>query len=359
MKKSVLITIVALIIVLAAGITIYAATRPVNDDSDNPVARQSYTNGEYSQTLLKDAASSVDSSLKPIYDAALETAQSASPAADTTARRVVSKGGGITLSEGSSITMLSGQASIAVAAGTVSDVTAGSAVKSGDMAANHRYIVCTGGSASVSVSGRSVFICSGSAKVTAGEVAALPFKDIKTSDWYYNSVAYMVELGLMSGTTKTTFSPSATISLAQAICLAADIYQLKNEGGITLKPDADVWYMSYVEYAVSNGVIEGAYAGKTTAQYNAPVSRGEFIHILYKALPADSYTVISSVADGSVSDVPSGSEYADDIYAFYRAGILTGGDGGFGPDMTVSRAQAAAIMSSMLDSTLRQASVKK
>jgi hypothetical protein len=69
--------------------------------------------------------------------------------------------------------------------------------------------------------------------------------------------------------------------------------------------------------------------------------------------------VISSVADGSVSDVPSGSEYADDIYAFYRAGILTGGDGGFGPDMTVSRAQAAAIMSSMLDSTLRQASVKK
>ena len=40
------------------------------------------------------------------------------------------------------------------------------------------------------------------------------------------------------------------------------------------------WYDSYVNYAVVNGIIEKDYANYTDAQMNAPVTRGEFVHIV-------------------------------------------------------------------------------
>lgn len=355
MRKPVIIAIAAFIIVIAAVIAVSAATRP-NASSSDPVVRQSYTNGEYSQTLLKDAASRVEAALKSVYDSALQAAQSAAPAKDTTARHVVSKGGAVTLGEGASVVLASGKAELSVSSGTVADVTDGVSAQNGDMSPDHRYIVCTGGSAAVTVTERCVFITSGSVSVTAGEVPPLSFTDVSASAWYYNAVSYMVELHIMSGTSDTAFSPDDTLSLAQTICLAAEVHQLNSAGSITLKPDEDIWYMSYVKYAVAQGIIGGAYTAKTAAEYDASVSRGEFVGIMYKALPQKNYTVIGTVPDGSIPDVSSSSGSAAAIYAFYRAGIVSGGaDGSFNPDGTVSRAQAAAIMAAMLDPTMRRA----
>ena len=314
MRKSVLIAVIALIVVFALGITIYAVTRPADVSADDPLARRSYANGEYSQTVLKDASSSVDSSLRPIYDAALEAAQSAAPAADTSARHALTKGGSIELSEGASIILVSGAAQLDVSAGAVSDVTDGASAADGDMTANHRYIVCSGGKAAVSASERSVFVTAGGAKVAAGEIVPVNFADVKSGDWYYGA-----------------------------------------DGKVTLKADGDIWYMSYVKYAVSEGIIEGSYAGKTTKEYSSPVTRAEFVHIMHGALPDEAYTVKNSVADGSIPDVKAADEYADDIYAFYRAGILTGDKAHkFGPSGTIKRSEAAVIMANMLDPGLRQ-----
>ncbi|MDR2088535.1 MAG: S-layer homology domain-containing protein [Clostridiales Family XIII bacterium] len=36
---------------------------------------------------------------------------------------------------------------------------------------------------------------------------ALPFSDVPTNAWYYDSVAYVHENGIMKGTTDTAFSP--------------------------------------------------------------------------------------------------------------------------------------------------------
>jgi hypothetical protein len=355
LRKSVLIAVIALAAALAVGITIYAITRPAAVSSDDPLASQSYANGEYSQSLLENASSTVDSALTPIYDAALGAAQSAKPAADTTARHIVSSSGTVDIGEGSSIVMASGEAAIAISAGTVSDVTDGAAAASGSMVCGHRYIVCTGGSARITASKRCVFITSGGAKVSAGEIKSPGFSDVSASAWYYDDVSYAVSLGLISGTSAKTFAPAGTLTLAQTIKLAACIHQYDADGKVTLKPDADIWYMSYVEYAVSENIVEGSYAGKSSKDYSAPVTRQEFVHIFHGALPSDKLTEINSVADGAIPDVKASAKYSADIYDFYRAGILVGGKGNaFSPEATVTRSEAAAITARMMDTTLRQ-----
>ncbi|MDY2808860.1 MAG: S-layer homology domain-containing protein [Oscillospiraceae bacterium] len=79
---------------------------------------------------------------------------------------------------------------------------------------------------------------------------------------------------------------------------------------------------------------------------NAPVSRAEFFHILYGSMPADSYTARDSVSDNAIPDVKTGDAYAAEIYAFYRAGILTGSDqsGTFRPASSIQRCEVAAIL---------------
>lgn len=355
MRKPVLIAVLALVVVLALGVALYIATRPDGTSSDDPLVRQSYANGEYSQTLLQNADTAADSALQPVYDAAVAAAASAAPAADTTARHVLSKDGAIALAEGASVTMVSGEATLAVTAGAVSDVTAGEAAADGAMAANHRYIVCTGGTAAVTVTQRSVFVCSGSASVTAGEIAPVAFTDVKAGSWYYDAVSYLAGIGLLGGVSATSFAPNGTLTLAQALTLSASLHQYSQDGKVTLKADKDIWYMSYVEYAVSQGVVDGSYAGKTTTEYNAPVTRAEFVHILYGALPEESYTVINSIGYDAIPDVRASQAYADEIYAFYRAGIITGGQGNkFDPSGTITRSAVAVIMANMLDPGQRQ-----
>lgn len=355
MRKPVIITIIALTLALAIGITVFAVTKSAAGTSDDPVVTRGYVNGEFSQTLISSAAAPIDSALTAAYDSALSAAKSGSVPADTTARRAIAKGGSISLGEGASITMVSGTATLTVSAGTVSDVTSGTAAASGELTSGHRYIVCTGGKAAVGTQTKSVFITSGAVSVTGGAIASVSFKDVKSTDWYYDYVISAVELGLVNGTTPTTFSPYGKLTLASAIKLAACMHQQYTDGKVTLTNDKDIWYMSYVKYAVSEKIIDGSYAGKTAKEYKSDVTREEFAHIFYGALPKSEYTAINSVNDNAIPDVTVASPYGSEIYTFYRAGILTGDSKhNFNPGSSIQRSEVAAILARMMDSTLRQ-----
>ena len=87
---------------------------------------------------------------------------------------------------------------------------------------------------------------------------------------------------------------------------------------------------------------------------NAPVTRGEFVHILRGA--TNYYTVRNEVADNAIPDVKVTDAYGADIYTFYRAGILTGSDakGTFHADSTIRRSEVSAIPNRMYDVSARQ-----
>ena len=178
-----------------------------------------------------------------------------------------------------------------------------------------------------------------------------PFYDVDANDWFYGAVKSAWENELIDGVTARYFKPDSTLTVAQAIKLAAALHQKQSVGFVTLQNGGTHWYDNYVNYAVTNGLIESVYQSKSAEDMNKAVTRAEFVHILAKLLSTGAINMVNSIPD-----VKSGDACADEIFAFYRAGILTGSDrlGTFHPESSLKRSEAAAILVRLYDATQRQ-----
>ena len=183
----------------------------------------------------------------------------------------------------------------------------------------------------------------------AGALAAgLPFTDVKTTDWFYNDVKKAYDDGLIDGKTATMFDPSANLTYAQAVKLAACMHQRKLTGMVTLV-NGNPWYSTYVGYAKDNGIISKDY------NWNAFATRAGYMEIFANALPAGYLPAINNIPDGAIPDVPMTHPQADAIYTLYRAGILQGSDAEHNcyPGNNIKRSEVSAILTRMMDSTAR------
>ncbi len=179
------------------------------------------------------------------------------------------------------------------------------------------------------------------------------FRDVEANSWYSDSVIDAYELGLMQGSGYGSFDPNGKVTLIQAIVIADRIHTVYYQGtGNPGNPVGKEWYQSYLGYALANGIIDASFSLNNVGSVAA--TREQFADILSRALPPEALTVINDIADGQIPDVSMDSPYAAGIYALYRAGILTGGENGeFSPQSTITRAEAAAIVSRMVESDNR------
>ncbi len=177
------------------------------------------------------------------------------------------------------------------------------------------------------------------------------FVDVSNSDWYAENVKMAYELSLVNGTSDTTFSPDSNLTIAEAITLASRMNNIYY-GNTYSFVSGDVWYQTYVDYAIKNGIIKN----NEYSNFDAFATRYQFAEIFSSALPNDALQVINQVADNSIPDVPMQSSYANAVYKLYRAGILTGNDanGTFAPNTNIQRNAVAAIVSRMANVGLRQ-----
>lgn len=176
------------------------------------------------------------------------------------------------------------------------------------------------------------------------------FSDVSGSDWFAESMKNAYELGLISGTSETTFNPNANITLAETITLAS---RLNNTyyGNTHTFNSSEVWYQTYVDYAIEKGIIKSA----EYTDLNAFATRSQFAQIFVNALPEVALKEINEVDDYFIPDVPMQEEYTKSVYKLYRAGIITGNDdkGTFTPNTNIQRSAVAAIVSRMATEELR------
>ena len=186
---------------------------------------------------------------------------------------------------------------------------------------------------------------------TERDYPAGQFTDVVAGSWYAGSVETAYELGLVEGTSKTTFSPNDPITISSTLALACRLYSTYYGDNATFT-GGTIWYQPYVDYAIAKGIIT---SGQFT-DYNANATRRQFAAIMAKALPASALKSINTVEDGGIPDVASGSANYSDIYTLYRAGVLTGSDkaGTFLPETTIDRASVSAILSRMAMPSQRQ-----
>lgn len=359
MNRRIISLILALF--LLAGVSTASAAA---GDADDPLVSLSYIKNSFNSAFVEKAVNSAKATLQSTYDTALAAAQSSgAKKASGPQKYVIASGGTASLSTGDMITLLSGAAAFEIKSGAVVNVTTGTEA-TGALTPYSRYIACEDTSLTVRFTASSVVMAEGAVTVTgATTVLTSPFTDVATSSWYYTDVINAWSKGLINGMTATTYQPDSPLTVAQAIKLAACMNQLYGDGSVSLtnSPTASIWYMNYVTYAITRGIIGAGYASYSREQYNAPISRREFVAIFYSSLPESEYAGINSVADGAIPDVKPGSEYADEIYAFYRAGILVGDAatatvpaGTFRPSDSIKRSEVATIMSRMFDSTARK-----
>ena len=182
----------------------------------------------------------------------------------------------------------------------------------------------------------------------------LPFTDVAEGAWYYDSVYYAWQEDLIDGVTADKYQPDGSLTVAQAIKLASALHEMLNRGYVTLENGTANWYDTYVDYAVNNGIIEAKYQSYTKAQMDTAITRNEFVHIFHGAM--DSYKAINDVKDNAIPDVKMTDAYADEIYDFYRAGILTGSDGAgtFNGKTTIKRSEVATILVRIYDDSMRE-----
>lgn len=108
-----------------------------------------------------------------------------------------------------------------------------------------------------------------------------PFRDVKTSDWYYNQVQYVYSNGLMAGTNATSFSPKTPTNRGM---IATIMYGIMDKPEISSNsPFTDVspsaWYAKAVNWANQEGIVSGI--GNNRFGPNSPVTRESLALMLF------------------------------------------------------------------------------
>jgi len=325
-----------------AGMASAVAASP--GSAEDPLVSQSYVDGDYSSKVLNEASQSLKNSVA-ILEYKLNQLSSVSGMSSHMLN--AASGKRITANPGSSFILLSGSASVQSATGTLIDLTEGRTLAmGGTLSAGHSYVAAENSIIVLNVNSTARLSCMGDVNVTSTTVS---FNDVTASNWFYEDVLYAVDRGIIDGRSEEVFDPENNLTVAEAIKLGACMHQLYYTGSITLT-NGNPWYMSYVEYAALNGILT-----KTYPDYDAKISREEFVNIFYSALPSSEYNVINSVGDDAIPDVKPSDPYYSRIITFYRAGILTGMTDylDFCPKDNIRRSEVSALVRRMLEKDAR------
>ena len=170
------------------------------------------------------------------------------------------------------------------------------------------------------------------------------FSDVRGRDWYSLWVDIAYNTGIMSGTGERTFEPGRTITVAEALQMAANMDS--RFLGDTFHSTAHVsrpWYTDAVNYCMAGGII----TQRQFDDYDRAITRRELAQVFGATSLAKSLPQRNSPAQvrAAVGDVDPRDKAAGAIYSLYTKGILTGVDGSlsFRPEADVTRAEAAAL----------------
>ena len=177
------------------------------------------------------------------------------------------------------------------------------------------------------------------------------FADVKTSDWFYNNVRFAYTMGLMNGTSATTFSPGDPTARAQFITV------LWRMSGSPVVPGSEcrfndvasgAYYYEAVRWGVANGIINGYSA--TVFDPNGQVTREQLITMLFryaKNYAGDDVAKYDTTNILGYSDVLQISKGMTQPFQWgIGAKIISGTSATtLTPQGTATRAQVAAILS--------------
>lgn len=170
---------------------------------------------------------------------------------------------------------------------------------------------------------------------------AISFRDVKQGDYFYDAVQWAVEKGITAGTSANTFSPNASCTRAQMVTFlwrAAGSPASKS----TTNPFKDIsssdYYYDAVLWAVENGITTGT--GADTFAPNTTVTRGQTVTFLYRAAGSPMVSDGDGFYDVNKNDYYNGAV----LWAAQNGITTGTGDGRFSPGADCTRAQIVTLL---------------
>ena len=180
-----------------------------------------------------------------------------------------------------------------------------------------------------------------------------PFTDVSKNDWFFESVKYANENGLMGGATNTTFAPNEPLTRSM---LVAILYRAEGESAVNKSipfgdVDTNAYYANAVIWAQQNGIVNGVTENDFAPDSN--ITREQIAAIMFRFAKYKGYDV--SVGEStnilSYTDAESISEYAISAMQFAGgSGLMKGKtETTINPLDFATRAEIAAILQRFIE----------
>jgi len=173
------------------------------------------------------------------------------------------------------------------------------------------------------------------------------FKDIESVSWAKEAIVNLYGKGIISGYSEEEFKPDNEVTRAEFTKLVVSLMDDKNAEGTVNFTDVteNDWFAPFVKKGVASGIINGA---GTSFMPGSFITREDAAVIIYRFLNGK----ISLDKEESFADEADMAQYSKDaIKALSGAKIVNGmGNGCFMPKKTLTRAQAAVLINSVLNS---------
>ena len=183
--------------------------------------------------------------------------------------------------------------------------------------------------------------------IPAGDPDAPPYSDVSRDAWYYNSVKYVYEKGLMTGLNAFTFGSGDPLARAQ---FAIILHRMNGTPAVDYTArfrdvGEGIWYTDAILWAADTGVVTGYSNGNFGPGDN--INREQMAVMMYRYAAYKGYDTSVKADFGQYQDAGRVSDFAQEAMQWaVGEQIITGkyNETQLDPQGNASRAECATIM---------------
>ena len=192
------------------------------------------------------------------------------------------------------------------------------------------------------------------------DAVSLTFNDIPTTSWYYDSVKYVSERGIITGYNETTFGPFDNLKREQLVNILwriegkPDASELENN--FSDVPDGK-WYTDAIKWANANGIVKG-YGGTTKFGVGDNIIRQDLAIMLTNYARYKGKYIAPTVTLDKFADKEKVSSYAVDAVRWASENSIISGNANeegtrtIAPLKNAMRCEAAVMLTRFCENVL-------